>query len=186
MWSWTTTRRSTSARRRTTGAGGRRTPRSSARCWPPSSGWTAPAGCSTSAAAPGSSASQLAPLFEHVTLLEPDPDMLAEARAYADEEGVEVDLVRATAEELGGPRPRAGAGGDLRPVLPPGRPGGGGRGGARAARSPAARWCWSPTTRRRTGAGARRAAYRRFPHEELRDLVRCATSARSCGRARGR
>ena len=51
---------------------------------------------------PGTVGLELAPLFEHVTLLEPDADMLAEARAHADERGLtSVDFVRATAEELG-------------------------------------------------------------------------------------
>lgn len=51
---------------------------------------------------PGTVGVQLAPLFEHVTLLEPDADMLAEARAYAAAEGVvaAVDFVLATAEDL--------------------------------------------------------------------------------------
>ncbi len=44
---------------------------------------------------------QLASLFEHVTLLEPDADMLAEARACAAAEGLAaVDVVTATAEDL--------------------------------------------------------------------------------------
>lgn len=50
---------------------------------------------------PGTVGLQLAPLFEHVTLLEPDADMLAEARAHAAAEGLTaVDFVRATAEDL--------------------------------------------------------------------------------------
>ncbi|MEV6692678.1 class I SAM-dependent methyltransferase [Micromonospora sp. NPDC051196] len=50
---------------------------------------------------PGTVGLQLAPLFEHVTLLEPDADMLAEARAYAAAERLAaVDFVRATAEDL--------------------------------------------------------------------------------------
>lgn len=50
---------------------------------------------------PGTVGVQLAPLFDHVTLLEPDADMLAEARAYAAAEGVAgVDFVSATAEDL--------------------------------------------------------------------------------------
>jgi SAM-dependent methyltransferase len=51
---------------------------------------------------PGTVGLQLAPLFAHVTLLEPDADMLAEAREQAAAEGLTaVDLVRATAEEIG-------------------------------------------------------------------------------------
>jgi SAM-dependent methyltransferase len=50
---------------------------------------------------PGTLAVQLAPLFEHVTVLEPDADMLAEARAHASASGLTaVDFVRATAEEV--------------------------------------------------------------------------------------
>ncbi|WP_158244927.1 class I SAM-dependent methyltransferase [Verrucosispora sp. ts21] len=50
---------------------------------------------------PGTVGLQLASLFAHVTLLEPDLDMLAEARAYAAAERVAgVDFVRATAEDL--------------------------------------------------------------------------------------
>jgi SAM-dependent methyltransferase len=50
---------------------------------------------------PGTVGLQLAPLFEHVTLLEPDADMLDEARSYAAEERITaVDFVRATAEDL--------------------------------------------------------------------------------------
>ncbi len=49
---------------------------------------------------PGTVGVQLAPLFERVTLLEPDADMLAEARAHAATESVTaVDFVRATAED---------------------------------------------------------------------------------------
>jgi SAM-dependent methyltransferase len=51
---------------------------------------------------PGILGVQLAPLFERVTLLEPDPGMRAEARSYADERGVTVELVPATAEQLPG------------------------------------------------------------------------------------
>lgn len=48
---------------------------------------------------------QLAPLFEQVTLLEPDADMLAEAQANAAAAGLTaVDFVRATAEDLPGLR----------------------------------------------------------------------------------
>ena len=59
---------------------------------------------------PGIVGVQLAPLFDQVTLVEPDPDMLAEARSHAAAAGVgRVDFVRATAEqlpELGLRRPR--------------------------------------------------------------------------------
>lgn len=52
---------------------------------------------------PGTVGLRLAPLFEHVTLLEPDADMLAEARAHAAAERLtRVDFVRATAEDLPG------------------------------------------------------------------------------------
>ncbi len=50
---------------------------------------------------PGTVGVQLAPLFDHVTLVEPDPDMLAEARAHAASAGLSsVEFLRATAEEL--------------------------------------------------------------------------------------
>jgi ubiquinone/menaquinone biosynthesis C-methylase UbiE len=50
---------------------------------------------------PGTVGVQLARLFDHVTLLEPDPGMLAEARSHAAAAGLSsIDLVRATAEEL--------------------------------------------------------------------------------------
>jgi len=50
---------------------------------------------------PGTVGVQLAPLFERVTLLEPDADMLAEARSLVSSRGLTaVDLVQATAEEL--------------------------------------------------------------------------------------
>jgi len=50
---------------------------------------------------PGTVGLQCATLFEHVTLLEPDADMLAEARAYAAAEGLAaIDFVQATAEDL--------------------------------------------------------------------------------------
>lgn len=50
---------------------------------------------------PGTVGVQLARLFDHVTLLEPDPDMLAEARSHAAAARLSsVDFVRATAEEL--------------------------------------------------------------------------------------
>ena len=50
---------------------------------------------------PGTVGVQLARLFEHVTLVEPDPDMLAEARSHAAAAGSRsVDFVRATAEDL--------------------------------------------------------------------------------------
>jgi len=58
---------------------------------------------------PGTVGLQLAPLFDHVTFLEPDPEMLAEARVHAEAEAVaSADFVCATAEEL----PRLG----LRPM----------------------------------------------------------------------
>ena len=50
---------------------------------------------------PGTAGLALAPLFEHVTLLEPDPEMLGEARRRVETDGVPaVRLVCATAEEL--------------------------------------------------------------------------------------
>jgi ubiquinone/menaquinone biosynthesis C-methylase UbiE len=50
---------------------------------------------------PGTVGVQLAGLFEHVTLVEPDPGMLAEARSHAADAGVTaIDLIQATAEEL--------------------------------------------------------------------------------------
>lgn len=50
---------------------------------------------------PGTVGVQLAGLFERVTLVEPDPGMLAEARSHAAAAGVSrVGLVRATAEQL--------------------------------------------------------------------------------------
>lgn len=50
---------------------------------------------------PGTVGIQLAPLFEHVTLLEPDPDMLKEARSHAVAKGLTaVDFIHATAEDL--------------------------------------------------------------------------------------
>ena len=50
---------------------------------------------------PGTVGVQLAPSFDRVTLVEPDPDMLAEARAHVARAGVSsVDFVRATAEDL--------------------------------------------------------------------------------------
>src|SRR5206468_2430948 len=50
---------------------------------------------------PGTVGVQLARLFEHVMLIEPDPGMLAEARAHAAAAGLSsVEFVRATAEEL--------------------------------------------------------------------------------------
>jgi len=50
---------------------------------------------------PGTVGVQLARLFEQVTLLEPDPGMLAEARAHVAAAGLSsVELVRATAEQL--------------------------------------------------------------------------------------
>lgn len=50
---------------------------------------------------PGTVGVQLASLFDRVTLVEPDPDMLAEARSYAAAARLStVDFVRATAEDL--------------------------------------------------------------------------------------
>lgn len=50
---------------------------------------------------PGTLGVQLAALFDHVTLLEPDSDMLDEAHAHATAAGLTaVDFIRATAEEL--------------------------------------------------------------------------------------
>lgn len=52
---------------------------------------------------PGTVGVQLAPLFEHVTLLEPDADMLAEAREHAATEMLTaVEFVQATAEDIPG------------------------------------------------------------------------------------
>ena len=49
---------------------------------------------------PGTLGVMLAPLFARVTLVEPDPAMLAEAERHAAESGVAVEAVRATAEDL--------------------------------------------------------------------------------------
>lgn len=49
---------------------------------------------------PGTVALRLGPLFEHVTVLEPDPGMAAEAGANLREAGIDADVVVATAEEL--------------------------------------------------------------------------------------
>ncbi|HET6876471.1 MAG TPA: class I SAM-dependent methyltransferase [Jatrophihabitans sp.] len=50
---------------------------------------------------PGTVGVQLARSFDRVTLVEPDPDMLAEARSHAAAAGLtSVDFVRATAEDL--------------------------------------------------------------------------------------
>lgn len=50
---------------------------------------------------PGTVGVQLAPLFEHVTFVEPDADMLAEARAHAMAAGLTAaEFLRATAEDL--------------------------------------------------------------------------------------
>ena len=50
---------------------------------------------------PGIVGVQLARLFDQVTLLDPDPGMLAEARSHAADAGLSsVDFVRATAEQL--------------------------------------------------------------------------------------
>lgn len=52
---------------------------------------------------PGTVGIALAPLFEHVTFLEPDADMLAEARTQAAVAGLSaVDFIRATAEDVPG------------------------------------------------------------------------------------
>lgn len=51
---------------------------------------------------PGVLAVQLASLFERVTAIEPDPDMVAEARRHAATNGVAVDVLRARAEDIGG------------------------------------------------------------------------------------
>lgn len=50
---------------------------------------------------PGVLAVQLAPLFERVTAIDPDPDMVVEARRHAAANGVTVDLRQARAEDLG-------------------------------------------------------------------------------------
>jgi SAM-dependent methyltransferase len=50
---------------------------------------------------PGVLAVQLAPLFERVTAIEPDPDMILEARRQATANGVALDLRRARAEDIG-------------------------------------------------------------------------------------
>lgn len=44
---------------------------------------------------------QLAPLFERVTAIDPDPDMIVEGRRHAAASGVTIDLRQATAEEIG-------------------------------------------------------------------------------------
>lgn len=50
---------------------------------------------------PGTVGVQLAPLFEHVSFVEPDPDMLTEARKHASSAGLTaVDFHQATAEDL--------------------------------------------------------------------------------------
>jgi SAM-dependent methyltransferase len=50
---------------------------------------------------PGVLAVQLAGLFEHITAIEPDPDMLAVAREHAAAHGVEaIDFIQATAEDI--------------------------------------------------------------------------------------
>jgi len=50
---------------------------------------------------PGTVGVQLAPLFDRVTLVEPDPHMLAEARSHAEAAGLtSIDFVQATAEDL--------------------------------------------------------------------------------------
>jgi SAM-dependent methyltransferase len=50
---------------------------------------------------PGVLAVQLAPLFERVTALDPDPDMTVEARRHASANGVTVDVRQARAEDIG-------------------------------------------------------------------------------------
>lgn len=49
---------------------------------------------------PGVLAVQLASLFERVTAIDPDPDMIVEARRHATAHGVTVDLRQARAEEI--------------------------------------------------------------------------------------
>jgi SAM-dependent methyltransferase len=49
---------------------------------------------------PGVLAVQLAPLFERVTAIDPDPDMTAEARRHAAGKGVTVDVRQARAEDI--------------------------------------------------------------------------------------
>jgi SAM-dependent methyltransferase len=50
---------------------------------------------------PGVLAIQLASFFEHVTAIEPDPEMLAVAREHAATNGVEaIDFIQATAEDI--------------------------------------------------------------------------------------
>ena len=54
---------------------------------------------------PGTVGVQLAPLFEHVVFVEPDADLLAEARSHASSAGVgAADFVNVTAEDLAGTR----------------------------------------------------------------------------------
>ena len=50
---------------------------------------------------PGVLAVQLAPLFELVTAIDPDPDMIAEARRHATAHAVTLELRRARAEDIG-------------------------------------------------------------------------------------
>lgn len=50
---------------------------------------------------PGVLAVQLAPLFARVSAIDPDPDMVVEARRHAAAKGVEIEVRRARAEELG-------------------------------------------------------------------------------------
>jgi SAM-dependent methyltransferase len=49
---------------------------------------------------PGTVALRLGPLFEHVTVLEPDPEMAAEAEANLRGAGIPAEVLRATAEQL--------------------------------------------------------------------------------------
>lgn len=50
---------------------------------------------------PGVLAIQLAPLFAQVTAIDPDPDMIAEARQHATAHAVTLELRQATAEDIG-------------------------------------------------------------------------------------
>lgn len=50
---------------------------------------------------PGVVAVQLAPVFERVTAIDPDPDMIAEARQHATGNDVTLDVRQARAEDIG-------------------------------------------------------------------------------------
>lgn len=50
---------------------------------------------------PGVIAVQLAPLFERVTAIDPDPDMVLEARRHATASGLTIDVRQARAEDIG-------------------------------------------------------------------------------------